>query len=279
MATIAQYAAAHDMQPSEVAARLNLGREYHDDGELTQESIAILGGDPDGLIGAIAANLTDWNVDYTKTSDGFGIGLISVRISVERGRSLATILDGANLVGVTSDADKVAALLVFPLARKAWEIGYTGDFEADVHDGMVDMRLSYGSDDITIYAPINSDLEFTVVNHPLFRENVDMTDLEAALESAQLAYQDPEVAWRVLCGATDFENDDWETVVERFHWQARFDHGYRLTKVSSSESCGVALVEDWDEDSPFRVIDVDALSDVTYWAPSDTAAAVLYAIS
>lgn len=279
MATIAQYANDHDMQPSEVAARLNLGREYHDDDELTQESIAVLGGDPDGLIGAIAANLTDWNVDYTETSDGFGIGLISVRISSERGRSLATILDGANLVGMTSDADKAAALLVFPLARKAWEIGYTGDFEADVHDGMVDMRLSYGSDDITIYAPIDSDLEFTVVEHPLFRENVDMTDLEAALESAQLAYQDPEVAWRVLCGATDFEHDDWEEVVERFHRQARFDHAYRFTKVSTSEPYNVALVEDWGEDSPFRVINVDTVTDVTYWALSDAAAAVLYAIS
>lgn len=279
MATIAQYAAAHDMQPSEVAARLNLGREYHDDDELTQESIAVLGGDPDGLIGAIAANLTDWNVDYTETSDGFGIGLISVRISSERGRSLATILDGANLVGMTCDADEAAALLVFPLARKAWEIGYTGDFEVDTHDGMVDMRLSYGSDDITIYAPIDSDLKFTVVEHPLFRENMDMTDLEAALESTQLAYQDPEVAWRVLCGATDFEHDDWETLVEHFHWRARFDHGYRFTKVSTSESDNVALVEDWGDDSPFRVIDVDAVTDVTYWAPSDTAAAVLHAIS
>lgn len=279
MATIAQYAAAHDMQPSEVAARLNLGREYHDDDELTQESIAVLGGDPDGLIEAIAANLTDWNVDYTETSDGFGIGLISVRISNERGRSLATILDGANLVGKTSDADKAAALLVFPLARKAWEIGYTGDFEVDVHDGMVDMRLSYGSDGITIYAPIDSDLEFTVIEHPLFRENVGMTDLEAALESAQLAYQDPEVAWLVLCGATDFGHDDWETVVERFHWQARFDHGYSFTKVSSSESENVALVEDGGEDSPLRVINVDAVSDVAYWAMSDTAAAVLCAIS
>ena len=279
MATIAQYAATHDMQSSEVAALLNLGREYRDDDELTQESIAVLGGDPDGLIGAIAANLTDWNVDYTETSDGFGIGLISVRISSERGRSLATILDGANLVGMTSDADKAAALLVFPLARKAWEIGYTGDFEVDAHDGMVDMRLSYGSDDIAIYAPIDSDLEFTVTEHPLFRENVDMTDLEAALESTQLGYQDPEAAWRVLCGATDFEHDDWETLVEHFHWQARFDRGYRLTKVSTSESDNVVLVEDWSEDYPARVIDVDTVNDMTYWAQSDTAAAVLYAIS
>ena len=279
MTTIAQYAAAHNMQPSEVAALLNLDREYRDDDELTQESIAILGGDPDGLIDAIAANLTDWNIDYTKTSDGFGIGLISVSISAERGRSLATILDGANLVAITSDADKAAALLTFPLARKAWEIGYTGDFEVDVHDGMVYMRLSYGSDDITIYATVDSDLEFTVVEHPLFLENVDMTDLEAALESTQLAYQGPYEAWQVLCNAADFEQDDWTTLVGRFHWRAHFDHGDRLTKVSNSESDNVALVEDYDPESPIRVIDVDAVSDVTCWSQGDVAAAVLYAIS
>lgn len=230
-------------------------------------------------ISEIAANLADWNVDYTETSDGFGIGLLSVRVTEERGAALATILDGANLVGMTSDADKAAALLVFPLARKAWQAGYTGDFEIDVCDGMMDMRLSYGSEDVTIYAPIDSDCEFTVVEHPLFRENVGMTDLEAALESTQLAYQTPEEAWQVLCNATDFEHDNWEALVERLHWQARFDQGDRLTKVSTSESDNVAIVEDYDPESPIRVINVDAVSDVTCWSHGDVAAAVLYAIS
>lgn len=227
----------------------------------------------------IAANLTAWNVDYTETSDGFGIGLISARICPESGCSPVTILDGANLVGVTSDADKAAALLAFPLARKAWQAGYTGDFEIDVLDGFLDMRLSYGSDDVTIAAAVDSDREFTVVEHPLFRDNVDMTDLEAALESAQLAYQAPYEAWQVLCNAVDFEQDDWAALVERFHWQARFDQGDRLTKVSASESDNVALVEDYDPESPIRVIDVDAVSDVTCWSHSDVAAVVLYAIS
>ena len=231
------------------------------------------------LTSEIAANLTNWNIGYTETSDGFGIGLLSVRVTEERGAALATILDGANLVGVTSDADKAAALLTFPLARKAWQAGYTGDFEIDVLDGLLDMRLSYGSDDVTISAAVDSDLEFTVVEHPLFRENVDMTDLEAVLESAQLAYQAPDEAWLVLCGATGFERDDWEALVERFHWQARFDQGDRLTKVSTSESDTVALVEDYDPESPIRVIDVDTESDVMCWSQGDVAAAVLYAIS
>jgi hypothetical protein len=230
-------------------------------------------------ISEIAANLTDWNINYTETSDGFGIGLLSVRVTEERGVALATILDGANLSATTSDADKAAALLVFPLARKAWELGYTGDFEIDTLNGEMDMRLSYGSDDVTISAAVDSDSEFTVVEHPLFRDNVTMTDLEAALESAQLAYQAPDEAWQVLCNATDFEHDDWEELVERLHWQARFDRGDRLTKVSTSESDNVALVEDYDPESPIRVIDVDAASDVTCWSQGDIAAAVLYAIS
>ena len=230
-------------------------------------------------ISEIAVNLADWNINYTETSDGFGIGLLSVRVTEERGEVLATILDGANLIAITSDADKAAALLSFSLARKAWETGYMGDFGIDTHDGMVEMRLSYGSDAVSIYAPIDSDREFTVVEHPLFRENVDMTDLEAILESAQLAYQAPAEAWQVLCNATDFEHDDWEALVERLHWQARFDQGYRLTKVSTSESDNVALVEDYGLESPIRVIDVDAVSDVTCWSQGDVAAAVLYAIS
>lgn len=227
----------------------------------------------------VTANLAEWGIDYRETTEGVSVGNIHLEIAEDGYRPAGTILDGTETVAVTSYADKAAALLVFPLARKAWEIGYTGDFEVAVRDGMVTMRLSYGSDDIAIYAPIDSDLEFTVLEHPLFRENVDMTDLEAVLESTQLAYQDPREAWEVLCNATDFEHDDWETLVERLHWQARFDSGDRLTKVSTSESDNVALVEDCDPESPIRVIDVDAMSDVTCWLQGDVAAAVLYAIS
>lgn len=279
MATIAQYAAAHDMQPSEVAARLNLGREYHDDDELTHESIAVLGGDPDGLIEAIAANLTDWNVDYTETSDGFDIGLISVRISSERGRSLATILDGANLVGVTSDADKVAALLAFPLARRAWGLGYTGDFEVTCVSGEVEMILSCGSSDLVVSAGIDEEDRFTVAEHPLFCENVGMTDLGAVLESTQLAYQNQEEAWQVLCGASDFEADHWESIVEFFNEDTYIAHGARLTKVESNLTDQIAIVDDRRPDSPVNVIDVQTAEDTTHWAMSDVAAAVLYAIS
>lgn len=227
----------------------------------------------------VTANLTDWGITYRETTEGISVGNIHLEVAEDGYRPTGTILDGTETVAITSDADKAAALLAFPLARKAWDAGYMGDFEVDVLNGEMDMRLSYCSDDLIISATVDSDSEFTITEHPLFSENVDMTDLEAALESAQLAYQAPVEAWQVLCNATDFEHDDWEMLVERFHWQARFDSGDRLTKVSTSESDNVALVEDYDPESPIRVIDVDAVSDVACWSQGDVAAAVLYAIS
>lgn len=230
-------------------------------------------------ISEIAANLTDWNIDYTETSDGFGIGLLSVRVTEERGAALATIFDGANLIAITSDADKASALLAFPLARKAWAAGYMGDFEIDTLNGEMDMRLSCGGDNVTISAAVDSDSEFTVTEHPLFSESVTMADLEAALESTQLAYQNSCEAWQVLCNATDFEHDDWETLVEHFQRGVRYECGDRLTKVESTYTERASIVEDYNPESPIRVIDVDAVSDVTCWSQGDVAAAVLYAIS
>nr|DAR17479.1 MAG TPA: hypothetical protein [Caudoviricetes sp.] len=191
------------------------------------------------FISDVTANLADWGINYSENTAGLAVGTVALEVSEEE--SAATITDG----------DRAAALLTFPLARKAWDAGYTGDFDS----------------------------EFTVTERPLFRESVDMTDLEAALESTQLAYQNPEEAWQALCGATDFEQDDWSSIVELFHWQARFDYGDRYTKVSTSESENVALVEDCDPESPVRIVDVDAVMETTCWAPSDIAAAVLYTIS
>lgn len=229
------------------------------------------------FIADVTDQLADWGVNYSENVAGLRVGAVDLEIS--EGDTAATITNGDDVVAITSDADKAATLLAFPLARKAWVTGYMGDFEIDTLNGEMDMRLSYGSDDVTISAAVDSGSEFTVTEHPLFRENVDMTDLEAVLESTQLAYQNPEEAWQVLCGATDFEHDDWSSIVDLFHWQARFDSGDRLTKVSTSESDNVALVEDCDPESPIHVIDVDAVSDVACWSQGDVAAAVLYAIS
>ena len=227
----------------------------------------------------VTDQLTEWCIDYSETTEGVSVGNIHLEIAEDGYRPDGTILNGTETVAITSDAGKAAALLAFPLARKAWEIGYTGDFEVDASDGMLDMRLSYGSDDVTIYAPINSSLEFTVVDHPLLRENVDMTDLDAVLTSTELAYSNPDEAWQVLCGARDDEMSSWEGIVTFFNADARILQGDRYSKVESRVSERIAVVEDDGPDSPICVINVDDVSDTTHWSMGDVAAAVLYAIS
>lgn len=227
----------------------------------------------------VTANLTDWGITYRETTEGISVGNIHLEVAEDGYRPAGTILDGTEVVAITSDADKAAALLAFPLARKAWAAGYMGDFEIDTLNGEMDMRLSYGSDNVTISATVDSDSEFTVTEHPLFRDDVTMVDLAAVLESAELAYQDQVEAWQVLCNATDFERDDWQALVENFQWGVRYEYGDRLTKVESTYTERVALVEDYNPESPIRVINIDAVSDVTCWSQGDVAAAALYAIS
>ena len=227
----------------------------------------------------VTANLTDWGISYRETTEGVSVGSIHLEVAEDGYRPAGTILDGTETVAITNDADKAAALLAFPLARKAWELGYTGDFEIDTLGGEMSMRLSYGSDDVTISADVDADGEFTVTDHPLFSESNTMTDLDAVLESTQLAYQNPHEAWQALCDATDFENDDWEVLVEHFQWGVRYEYGERLTKVESTYTERVAIVDDSAPEFPIRVTNIDTVSDVACWSQGDVAAAVLYAIS
>lgn len=227
----------------------------------------------------VAANLTEWDITYRETTEGVSVGNIHLEVAEDGYRPAGTILNGTETVAVTSDADKAAALLAFPLARRAWGLGYTGDFEVTYVDGEVEMILSYGSSDLVISAGIDEVDRFTVTEHDLLRQAVDMSDLEAILTSTELAYGDPREAWQALCGASDFGSDDWEAIVEFFSDDAQFTHGARFTKVESYATERAALVEDWDNESPMRVIDVETAGDTTHWAASDAAAAALYAIS
>lgn len=226
-----------------------------------------------------AAQLTEWGIDYRETTEGLSVGNIHLEIAEDGYRPDGTILNGTETVAITSDANKAAALLAFPLARRAWELGYTGDFEATVFGGEVEMRLTYGGSDVTISAGINEVDRFAVTEHELFFQSVAMSDLNAALTSTQLSYDIPGEAWRVLCAASDFDGDHWENIVEFFNEDVHITHGARFTKVESCIAERIAIVEDWDRESPMRVIDVETAEDVTCWAMSDVAAAVLDAIS
>ena len=227
----------------------------------------------------VTANLTEWGIDYRETTEGISVGNIHLEIAEDGYRPTGTILNGTETVAVTSDADKAASLLAFPLARRAWELGYTGDFEADVFGGEVEMALSCGSSDLTISAGVNEADQFTITEHDLFGQTVVMSDLEAVLASTELAYSDPYEAWQAICGASDFASDHWERIVEFFNEDTHIVHGSRLTKVESCITEQIAIVDDWRTDSPVNVIDVQSAEDTTRWAMSDVAAAVLYAIS
>lgn len=231
------------------------------------------------FISDVTANLTEWDIDYRKTTEGVSVGNIHLEAIEDGYRPTATILDGTEIVAVTSDADKAAALLAFPLARRAWELDYTGDFEIAVFNGEVEMRLSYGGADVSISAGINEADRFTVVGHELLAKDVVMSDLEAALTSAELAYGSPDEAWQALCSASDLEGESWEEIVDALCDGVQFYEGANLTKVLSWVTDNVVLVEDYNPESPIRVIDVERVIDVTCWAQSDVAAAVLNAIS
>lgn len=227
----------------------------------------------------ITANLTEWGITYRETTEGISVGNIHLEIAEDGYRPAGTILDGTETVAVTSDADKAAALLAFPLARRAWGLGYTGDFEVTCVSGEVEMILSYGSSDLVVSAGIGEADRFTVTEHGLFGQAVVMSDLEAVLDSTELAYQNQEEAWQALCGASDFEADHWESIVEFFNEGTYIAHGARFAKVESYITEQIAIVDDWRPDSPVNVIDVQTAEDTTHWAMSDVAAAVLYAIS
>lgn len=230
-------------------------------------------------IADVTANLTEWGITYRETTEGVSVDNIHLEIAEDGYRPAGTILNGTETVAVTSDADKAAALLAFPLARRAWELGYTGDFEVTYVNSEVEMILSYGSSDLVISAVVDESDRFTIAEHDLFRQIVCMSDLEAVLTSTELAYSNPDEAWQALCGASDFEADHWESIVDFFNEDVRFTHGARFTKVESYLTDRIAIVADWQTDSPVNVIDVQTAEDTTHWAMSDVAAAVLYAIS
>lgn len=227
----------------------------------------------------VTTNLTDWGIAYRETTEGISVGNIHLEIAEDGHMPDATILDGTELVGVTSDADKAAALLAFPLARKAWSVGYTGDFDVDISGPEMSMHFLRWGWDVTVSAAPGESDSFTIIEHPLSLGLLVMSDLDAVLTSAELAYGTPDEAWQVLCNSSDFEGDKWEAVVEYINDDVRFDYGNQLTKVESYDTDHIALVEDHGGDFPVRVIDAEAPSEATCWSHGDIAAAVLHAIS
>lgn len=234
-----------------------------------------------GFIADITDQLGAWGVSYTETIDGLRVGDIDLTATSEYPIT-ATVTQGDTVVGTTSDAGRAAALIAWPLYRAAWVAGYCGDVDVETYPDTEETELtfSYGSEDVTILAGHDwtPGQEFTITRHPLLWGEVTMTDLSAALESAEYAYQTPAEAWQLLCGAVDYEQDSWETIVETLCERAHIAQGGRLTRVAGGGD-QIALVEDYDPESAARVIDVDAAEDATCWSHQDVAAAILTIIA
>lgn len=279
MTTIAQYAASHNMTPSEVADFLNVGSSYHDDDELTYESLDALNGDT-LLAEDISGYLADWGIEHTVHDTTIAVGDWSATTARQLPRATATITGPAGDTYETGDAERAAMLLSLSVARTIWDAGY-GDISATNFDqptGEVEIEIG-GRASVTVRAPYDEAGAVTVTDHPLSIAGVTMADLAAILESAELAYGDPLGAWQALCSSVDLEQDTWQQIVETLADGARLYEGDRLTRVDSDRSERTALVEDYDPESPIRVIDVETVSDGVYWAPSDVAAAVLSIIA
>lgn len=235
----------------------------------------------DDYLADITDQLDAWGVSYTETTDGLRVGDIGLTATTEYPIT-ATVTQGDTTVGITSDADRAAALIAWPLYRAAWDAGYCGDVDVETYPDTeeVEHTLSYGSEDVTILVGYGwtPGEELTITRHPLLWGEVVMTDLSAVLEAAEYAYQTPAEAWQILCGAVDYEQSLWETIVETLCERAHITQGDRLTRATGGGD-QIALVDDYDPESPVRVIDVDAVEDAVYWSPQDVAAAVLAIIA
>lgn len=233
------------------------------------------------FIADITRQLDAWGVDYTETSDGLNSGPISLEATAEYPITATITLDD-DVIGVTSSADRAAALVAWPLYRAAWAEGCSGDVDVDVYPDTdeVELTFHYGSDSVTILADCDwaPGDDFTISSHPLLLDTVNMSDLSAALESTEFAYQYTEEAWAALCGASDYEACDWEVIVETLDNGARFTEGPRFTLVEARGD-GPALVGERDPDSPARIINVAMADESSCWSPQDVAAAVLLIIS
>ena len=232
-------------------------------------------------IATITDYLTSWNATHTVTdntvtiTDGPGQGATLVvdreypyTINVTAGDHMA-LIDGP----YTSDPLAAAAAACFPAAVKIFDAG------ARIDDVIVDKwGVEITAADSLGVTVLDRGDRTTVTDHPLFGRDVDMRDIAAVVESAQLAYN-PVEAWTVLAAAEDFEDNTWEETVEALCPDARMSSRDQLTHVAQDRDGAAALVEDRGEF--WTVTDVDPLSlgQTVCHTMADTAAAVLSTIA
>ena len=237
--------------------------------------------DFNGTIATITDYLTAWNSTYTVTdntvtiTDGHGQGATLVvdreypyTINVTAGDHMA-LIDGP----WTSDPLTAAAVACFPTGVNIFDAG------ARIDDVIVDKwGVEITTADSLGVTVLDRGDRTTVTNHPLFGRDVDMQDIAAVVESAQLSYN-PVEAWAILAAAEDFEDSTWEEIVEALCSDATFSSRDRLTHVTQDRDGEAALVEDRDEYWVVTDVDPMSLGQTVCHTFADTAAAVLSTIA
>lgn len=232
-------------------------------------------------ITTITEYLTGWGSTHTVTdntitiTDGPGQGATLVvnreypyTINVTSGDHMAPI-DGP----YTSDPLTSAAVACFPTAAKIFDAG------ARIDDVIVDRwGVEIAAADSLGVTVLDRGDRITVTDHPLFGRDVDMRDIAAVVESAQIAYS-PVEAWTVLAAAEDFEDSTWEEIVEALCSDATFSSRDRLTHVTQDRDGEAVLVEDRDEYWVVTDVDPMSLGQTVCHTFADTAAAVLSTIA
>lgn len=225
------------------------------------------------IITDITDYLTDWNVAHTVADHA--ITVANHAITVDADYPYTITVDGPDVdSAMTSDTTTAAAIAAFPAARQIFEAGARID---DVVTDRWGAEIT-AADGLGVTILAREDGSITVTDHPLMGRDVDMSDIHAVIESAQLHYS-PVEAWTVLAAAEDFEDSAWEETVEALCPDATLSSRDQLTHATQDRDGQAALVEDRGEF--WTVTDVDPLSltQAVCHTHADVAAAVLSIIA
>ena len=228
-----------------------------------------------GFISDVESFLDDWQIDYSADGRTVTVGEYTITAEDSAPRIIADVTTGDESIGMTGDAMRAAALAAFPLARAIWKAGSTvfARVEVDHMCGDLEIDLELTGADVSLHGWVDS-ADFTVTDHPLLSGDVDMEDLSAVLESAEISHYSKREAWKVLCSADDFRVMGWWGMVEALCPGAHITDTEGISHVVA-DSEEVAIVFDRSYGWGVLNINPESLAEECCTDHSDTAAAVL----
>lgn len=228
-----------------------------------------------GFISDVESFLDEWQIDYSTDGRAITVGEYTITAGDSAPRIIADVTTGDESIGMTGDAMRAAALAAFPLARAIWKAGSTvfTRVEVDQMSGDLEIDLELTGADVSLRGWVDS-ADFTVTDHPLLTDDVDMEDLSAVLESAETSHYSKAEAWKELCSADDFRTMGWWDIVEKLCPGAHITDAECISHVVA-DSEEVAIV--FDRSFGWGVLNVNpgSLAEECCVNHDDAAAAVL----